>query len=172
MKRLILMRHAKTEPWNEGVRDRDRMLTPRGHGDSEAIAVALQQAGWAPDVALVSTARRTRETWRHLSLVFPECELKLSDELYLAGIPAIEELISEEDKGGAQTVIVVGHNPGLHELSGSILRLAGSENHRAAMRLASKMPTSAAALFEAEEDGPYVPVHFKLVDFIRPKTLS
>lgn len=171
MKRLILMRHAKTEPWNEGVNDRDRMLTPRGHGDAEAIAVAMQQAGWTPDKALVSTSRRTRESWRHVALVFPDCKSQLHDELYLAGIPAIEQRLSEA-ASACSTLLVIGHNPGMHDLAGSILRQAGSENHRAAMRLAAKFPTAAAALFESEEDDPYVPVHFKLVDFIKPKTLS
>ncbi|WP_300396035.1 histidine phosphatase family protein [Henriciella sp.] len=171
MKRLILMRHAKTEPWNEGVNDRDRILTPRGHGDAEAMAVALQQEGWSPDMALVSSARRTRETWQHLALVFPECRKLVTDDLYLAGVPVIEELIKKH-AGEASTVIVIGHNPGLHELSGSILRQAGSENHRASMKLAAKLPTSAAAFFEQEDDGPYVPVLFKLVDFIKPKNLA
>jgi phosphohistidine phosphatase len=170
MKRLILMRHAKTEPWNEGVNDRDRMLTPRGHGDAEAIAVALEQYGWAPDLALVSSSRRTRETWRHLALVFPECRKIVSDDLYLAGIPAMERLIGEQAEAG--TVVVIGHNPGLHELSGSILQQGGSDNHQAAMKLAAKFPTSAAALFEQEEEGPYLPVHFKLQTFIKPKTLA
>ena len=171
MKRLILMRHAKTEPWNEGVEDRDRILTPRGHGDAAAMGVALQQEGWIPDLALVSSARRTRETWQHLALAFPQCRKILSDDLYLAGIPAIEKLISKHAPE-ASTLIVIGHNPGLHELSGSILRQAGSENHRAAMKLAAKLPTSAAAFFEQEDDGPYVPVLFKLVDFVKPKNLA
>lgn len=170
MKRLILMRHAKTEAWHEGLNDRDRMLTPRGHGDAEAVAVALQQEGWEPDLVLISSARRTRETWRHVSLVFPKCQSKVSDDLYLAGIPAVEKLILAASE--ATTVMVIGHNPGLHELSGSILRQAGSENHQAAMKLAAKFPTSAAALFESEEDEDYVPVHFKLVDFIKPKNLD
>lgn len=171
MKRLILMRHAKTEPWNEGVEDRDRMLTPRGHGDAEAMGVALQQESWSPDLALVSSSRRTRETWQHLSLVFPACRKILSDDLYLAGLPVIEKFISKH-AGEVSTLMVVGHNPGLHELSGSILRQAGSENHRAAMKLAAKMPTSAAAFFEQADDGPYVPVLLKLIDFIKPKNLA
>ncbi|GGB78380.1 SixA phosphatase family protein [Henriciella pelagia] len=171
MKRLILMRHAKTEPWNEGIKDRDRMLTERGHQDAELVASFLSDTGWQPDHALVSSARRTRETWRHLARHVPECRSTVSDDLYLAGIPAMEALIKKvaEDYG---CVILVGHNPGLHELAGFILSQAGSENHRAAMKLAEKFPTGAAALFESEDDGPYVPVHFRLVDFVRPKTLA
>ena len=171
MKRLILMRHAKTEPWNEGVNDRDRILTPRGHGDAEAMAVTLQQEGWTPDLALVSSSRRTRETWQHLSLVFPQCRKLVLDDLYLAGIPVIEKLVSSHAPT-ASTLIVIGHNPGLHELSGAILRQAGSDNYRATMKLAAKFPTSAAAFFEQEDDGPYVPALLKLVDFIKPKNLA
>ena len=171
MKRLILLRHAKTEPWNEGVNDRDRILTPRGHGDAEAMAVAMREEGWAPDLALISTARRTRETWQHLSLVFPQCRKILSDDLYLAGIPAIESLIAKHS-ADVSTLLVIGHNPGLHDLATLILRQAGSENHRASVRLAAKLPTCAAAFFEQEVDGPYVPVLMKLVDFIKPKNLA
>ncbi|WP_300380084.1 histidine phosphatase family protein [Henriciella sp.] len=170
MKRLILMRHAKTEPWNEGLTDRDRKLTPRGHGDAEAMAVALQQQDWVPDVALVSSARRTRETWQHLTLAFPDCKRIVTDDLYLASITGIEDLIAEH-ASDARTLMIIGHNPGLHELSGTILRQAGTENHSAAMRLAAKMPTCAAALFEREDEGDYVPVLFKLIDFLKPKNL-
>ncbi|MEM5518502.1 histidine phosphatase family protein [Henriciella sp. AS95] len=171
MKRLILMRHAKTEPWNEGVKDRDRILTERGHQDAALVAGFLRDTGWQPDHALVSSARRTRETWRHLAAEFPECRSTVSDDLYLAGIPAMELQIAKvaEEYG---CVILVGHNPGMSEMASFILSRAGSENHRAAMKLAEKFPTGAAALFESDEDGPYVPVHFKLVDFIRPKTLA
>ena len=146
------------------------MLTARGHGDAEAMAVALKQQGWIPDVALVSTARRARESWQHLSFAFPECKRTLSDDLYLASIPTLEGLISQHE--AAQTLMIVGHNPGLHELSGTILRQASTDNHSAAMRLAAKMPTCAAALFEQEDDGAYVPVLFKLIDFLGPKNLA
>ena len=65
--------------------------------------MALEQYGWAPDLALVSSSRRTRETWRHLALVFPECRKIVSDDLYLAGIPAIERLLGEQAKTEIKT---------------------------------------------------------------------
>ncbi|GAB5456274.1 MAG: histidine phosphatase family protein [Henriciella sp.] len=167
MKRLILMRHAKTEPWSEGIDDHARALTSVGHAAAPAMAKALKAEGWSPGRAIVSTARRTRETWTHLSSVFGTCEVSLEDDLYLAGERGIVDLISEND--GVETLIVIGHNPGLHDLALSILREAGSVDHQAAIRIAAKLPTGGAVMFEAEQDGAFVPAHFRLRNFIKPK---
>ncbi|MEM7327918.1 MAG: histidine phosphatase family protein [Pseudomonadota bacterium] len=169
MQRLILMRHAKTEPWTEGVDDHARALTPVGHDAAAAMAAALKSEGWSPERALVSTARRTRETWVHLSAVFGTCEMSLEDDLYLAGERGVSDMIADND--GARTLIVISHNPGLHDLSLSILRAAGSHDHQAAIRISAKLPTGAAVLFEAEEDGAFVPAQFRLRNFIKPKDL-
>ncbi|MEO0608356.1 MAG: histidine phosphatase family protein [Pseudomonadota bacterium] len=169
MKRLILMRHAKTEPWTEGVDDHGRALTALGHEAAGVMARALKGEGWAPEKAIVSTARRTRETWRHLADVFGACERVLEDELYLAGERGIADIISAHD--GAGTLMILGHNPGLHDLSLHILRAAGSADHQASIRIAAKLPTGAAVLFEAPEDGAFRPVHFRLQNFIKPKDL-
>ena len=59
MKRLILMRPAKTEPWSEGIADHARALTPVGHEAAAAMAAMLKSEGWSPQKAIVSTARRT-----------------------------------------------------------------------------------------------------------------
>ena len=167
MKRLILMRHAKTEPWSEGIDDHARALTSVGHEAALAMAKALKAAGWSPERALVSTARRTRETWTHLSSVFGTCEISLEDELYLAGERGILDLVSDND--GVQTLFVIGHYPGLHDLSLNILREAGSVDHQAAVRIAAKLPTGGAVMFEAERDGAFIPAQFRLHNFIKPK---
>ena len=169
MKRLILMRHAKTEPWTEGIDDHARALTTVGHEAAKAMAQALKREGWSPKKAIISTARRTRETWAHLSDVFGACDHMLEDDLYLAGERGISDIISDQD--GVQTLMIVGHNPGLHDLALNIMREAGSTDHRAAIRLSAKLPTGAVVLFEAEEDGAFEPVHFKLQNMIRPKDL-
>ncbi len=169
MKRLILMRHAKTEPWTEGIDDHARALTPVGHDAAIAMGKALKGEGWTPAKAIISTARRTRETWAHLSDIFGTCEMVLEDDLYLAGERGIADIISDHDS--AETVLIVGHNPGLHDLALNILREAGSTDHQAARRVAAKLPTGAVVLFEAEQDGAFVPPHFKLQNFIKPKDL-
>lgn len=169
MKRLILMRHAKTEPWTEGVEDHGRALTQVGHSAAQGISAALKHAGWMPNAAIVSTARRTRETWAHVAADFPLCELHLEDELYLAGERYIVELVNQFE--GVETLLILSHNPGLHDLCVTLLREAGTRDHRAAVRLSSKLPTGAAALFEADEAGAFVLPHFRLAGFIRPKDL-
>ncbi|MHA7899499.1 MAG: SixA phosphatase family protein [Henriciella sp.] len=169
MQRLILMRHAKTEPWSEGIDDHGRALTPTGHEAAIAMAGALEGEGWAPDLAIVSTARRTRETWTHLKAVFTTAEMILEEDLYLAGERGIADIISDNDN--ARTLIIIGHNPGLHDLALNILRAAGSLDHQAAIRIAAKLPTGAAVLFEADENGPFKPEHFRLRNFIKPKDL-
>lgn len=169
MQRLILMRHAKTEPWSEGIDDHARALTPVGHEAAKAMAFALKSEGWSPQKAIVSTARRTRETWAHLSAVFDDCDMILEEDLYLAGERGVSDMIGEND--GARTLIIISHNPGLHDLALSILRAAGSHDHQAAIRIAAKLPTGAAVLFEAEEDGAFVPAHFRLRNFIKPKDI-
>ncbi len=169
MQRLILMRHAKTEPWSEGIDDHARALTPVGHDAAKRMAAVLKAEGWSPEKAIISTARRTRETWAHLSDVFGTCDMALEDDLYLAGERGVAEIIADND--GARTLIIIGHNPGLHDLSLSILRAAGSYDHQASIRVAAKLPTGAAVMFEANEDGAFVPAHFKLRNFIKPKDL-
>lgn len=169
MQRLILMRHAKTEPWSEGIDDHARALTPVGHEAAIAMASVLKSEGWSPDRAIISTARRTRETWAHLSKVFSACEMTLEEDLYLAGERGVADMISDRD--ATRTLIIIGHNPGLHDLALSILREAGSLDHQAAIRIAAKLPTGAAVLFEAQEDGPFVPAKFRLQNFIKPKDI-
>lgn len=170
MKRLILLRHAKTELWNEGVSDRDRKLVSRGHKDAEVIGDELKARGWGPDAALVSSARRTRETWRHLQDFFPGCEATLSDTLYLASVPTILDQVTLAAPS-VSTLIVIGHNPGMQEAALSILREAGTNDEMAARKLGEKLPTGTAVLFESEEDEAFTPVHFRMMGWIRPKTL-
>ena len=167
MKRLILMRHAKTEPWTEGIDDHGRALTKSGHRAAARMASKLGDIGWAPNLALVSTARRTRETARHMTDRFPESSFDYDDSLYLAGERGLADTISDHD--GIGTLMIIGHNPGIHDLAISIMRASGSADHRASMRLAAKMPTGACALYESEEDGAFLPVHLLLQNFLRPK---
>lgn len=170
MKRLILMRHAKTEPWTEGIDDHGRALTAIGHEAAAAVAGALKAEDWAPDKAIVSTARRTRETWRHLADVFGGCAMMLEEELYLAGERGILDIISSHEDAG--TLLVLGHNPGLHDLALHILREAGSTDHQAAIRVAAKLPTGAVVMFESKEDGTFTPAKFRLQNFIKPRDLE
>ena len=169
MKRLILMRHAKTEPWDHGIDDAARVLLPRGCSDAGLIAEELERRGWMPDHVLISSARRTRETWKYMAQKFPDSQTDILDALYLAGTHALEEAIGGNDD--ARTLMMLGHNPGMHDLAAGISSRSGPLNQKAAIVLSAKMPTSAAALFEAPEDISFEAASFRLVDYILAKSL-
>lgn len=169
MKRLILMRHAKTEPWFQGGDDRGRALVPRGKSDAARMARELAYREWQPDLVLVSSARRTVETWAAMATDLAPCQRLVLDSLYLAGTSALErEIVCASH---VSTLLVLGHNPGIHDLAAHVSSRAGATSQQAAMTLAAKMPTAAAALFEADEDGAFDPAGFRLQEYIIAKTL-
>ncbi len=170
MKRLILFRHAKTEPWFEGADDHGRALTERGHEDARRVAKRIEDLGWSPNTALISSARRARETWAEAAHIFGPCAISIVEALYLASATTIESVISERAAVGDCT-LVIGHNPGLHELGLELVRLSNRSERFAAESLAAKFPTGGAALFESANNDPTSMAGFNLVDFIRPKDL-
>ncbi|MEM7662501.1 MAG: histidine phosphatase family protein [Pseudomonadota bacterium] len=169
MKRLILMRHAKTEPWFQGTDDESRALVPRGHADAGLIADALLSSSWSPDFVVLSPARRTRETWSAMQDYFPKAEKKIIEDLYLIGTRGLADIVRSNDHAG--TLMVVGHNPGMHDFACQIVAEAGTTSQPAALSLSQKMPTGAVALFEAANERAFNAEAFRLIDFIRPKTL-
>ncbi|QUD86500.1 SixA phosphatase family protein [Phenylobacterium montanum] len=138
MPQLILLRHAKAESVSSTGRDFDRGLTERGHRDAAIMGRVLAQAGFAPDLVLVSTARRALETWEGVAPAFPAARVEEDRALYLASREQLAEAARDGLDSGA--LMIVGHNPGLHELA---LMLAGSEPDRL-----DSFPTAAAAVFD------------------------
>jgi phosphohistidine phosphatase len=167
MKRLILMRHAKTEAWAEGIDDFGRALTDQGQADARRVAEEIVSRGWSPERILVSTARRARETCAAVAKVVEGERVRPMEALYLSGLRGIADVVRQND--GASTLMVIGHNPGLHDFALSILREGGSHDHHSSERLTEKFPTACAAMFEAEEDGAFLPVHFRLSDLMRAR---
>lgn len=76
MQRLILMRHAEAERAAGSGRDRDRVLSARGRNDAAAMGRALAGRGMRPDLALVSPAARTRQTWDLLHDAFGDVQVR------------------------------------------------------------------------------------------------
>jgi phosphohistidine phosphatase len=151
MDRLILMRHGKAEPHAATGGDFERALAPRGQNDAALMGKVLAEAGLSPDLALVSSARRTRETWEAAAPAFPKVRSETRRDLYHAEAQDVLAAIRDDapDRG---TVMVVGHNPGLHELA---LRLAqgGPIAPARLTQLRGKFPTSTAAVFSIDPDG-------------------
>lgn len=169
MKRLILMRHAKTEPWSEGLDDFARALLPRGVTDAQLVADEIKKRGWSPGLILVSTARRARETCSEVAKIIEDERVRPMEALYLSGMRGLHDAVRSAEQ--ESVVMLIGHNPGLHDFACEIFREGGTRNHPASLRLHEKFPTGCAALFEAEEDGAFVPAEFTLVDIIRTKDL-
>ncbi|HEY3797512.1 MAG TPA: histidine phosphatase family protein [Caulobacteraceae bacterium] len=151
MRRLILLRHAKAEPRGPGEDDFDRPLAERGREDAAIVGRALAEQGLAPDFALISPARRTAETWICARDGFPRIRAELHRDLYNASSDDIRGLI-EEVTDRCDTLIVIGHNPGIHELAVELLLDAGAANAEVE-RVAARFPTSTAAVYEIDPVG-------------------
>lgn len=123
--------------------------------------------GCGAERILVSSARRTRETCSEVAKVFEGEKVRPMESLYLSGVRGLAEAVSQND--GAKTLMVIGHNPGLHDFAMDIHNEAGSLDPQDSRRLIEKFPTSCCAIFESEEDGPFVRAHFKLVRLVRIK---
>jgi phosphohistidine phosphatase len=160
MPTLILMRHAKAVRENEAASDRARGLTPRGRREAAAAAAALAAQDLAPRIILASSAVRTVETATIVAGVMPPQQgPRFLEQFYLAEPENIwTDAIAAGDESA--TVLVVGHNPGLHEL---VARLIGRSGDRSALArgFLSDMPTSAWAAFDvAVEDLAATPARF------------
>ncbi|HUZ74362.1 MAG TPA: histidine phosphatase family protein [Stellaceae bacterium] len=171
MIRLCLMRHAKAEQDEGGGPDRERRLTGRGEHAATAMARWMAEAGWTPDLALCSSARRTRQT---LAFMLPELggkppQVHYADALYLAEPEALLRRIRRVPAGWS-SVLVIGHNPGLHALAVALL---DESSGKPARRLREAMPTAALACFELEDGWAALGREpARLVHFVTPKDIA
>ncbi len=172
MKLLLVMRHGKSDSNKPGQEDIERPLAPRGHKATLRVAAWIEQHGLKPDVALVSTARRARETWQLAEAAIGAAGSSEHQEaLYLANPGEIlEQLAGVADS--FEKVIVVAHNPGLEALSHL---LAGPGTNPAALdNLQRGFPTAALAVFELAGDSwaKLGSDGARLTEFVRPRELE
>ncbi|MGA0605488.1 SixA phosphatase family protein [Phenylobacterium sp. VNQ135] len=151
MQRLILFRHGKAEPDSLSGDDFDRRLAPRGVLESAAMGASLADLGFTPDVVLVSTAARTRETWEAMAASFPNAEARFDPELYHADSGALRQAARDAGRT-AGTVMLVAHNPGLQELTLQLL-LEGSAPNDLVNQASRKFPPAATAVFLIDANG-------------------
>jgi phosphohistidine phosphatase len=151
MRRLILLRHAKAEARGPGEDDFDRALSERGREDAGLIGKALAGAGLIPDCALISPARRTAETWICARDDFPRIRAELNRNLYNAAVEDIRAAI-DTVADRCDTLIVIGHNPGLHELAVELLADAGASAFEIE-RIEARFPTATAAVYAIDDVG-------------------
>jgi len=116
MRRLMLLRHAKTERDSATGKDRDRALDARGLIDAPDIGAWLVAEGYSPERILVSNATRTRQTWDLLPEMLRKAEVEHRADLYLAELPELMASLREAIDN-PESLMIIGHNPGLHEMA-------------------------------------------------------
>ncbi|HWP26104.1 MAG TPA: histidine phosphatase family protein [Xanthobacteraceae bacterium] len=171
MRRLLLLRHAKSERLTLGADDMARKLERRGREDAPRIGAYMARHGLIPDRALVSPSVRTRETWDLIAAAFAKRPPQVFDErLYEAEPETILEVI-RECRQAAPTLLVVGHNPGLQDMA-KLLIASGDPDAR--QRLNEKFPTAALAVIEFPFDdwGKLHPHAGRLDHFVSPRSLA
>lgn len=153
MKELLLLRHAKSSWADPDQDDADRPLNKRGRRTAARMAKWMAEQGLRPALILCSSARRTRETLDLIAdTVGTGVPLRIEPELYLAD-PAtlLDRVRSLPD--AIQSVLVIGHNPGLQELALELARRAAVDQPGARKKLQQKFPTAALARFRFAIDG-------------------
>ena len=151
MQRLILMRHGEAERQVPGLGDFDRGLTAEGRTEARLVGKALAKAGMSPDLALVSPARRALETWRAAAEAFPGAREQPDASLYAASAVRLAAAVRDAAPGG-EVVMLVGHNPGIHQYAIHLAIQAGATEARA-KPLFERFPTATAAVFAIDPSG-------------------
>jgi len=133
MKTLLVLRHAKSS-WNDSaLGDHERPLNERGRRDGPRMGQLIREYGLIPDVVISSDAERAQLTAQAVAEAARyEGEILLDPRLYLAS-PADILLLLRTVRENAETIMIVGHNPGLEEL---VEQLTGERQH---------LPTAALA---------------------------
>ena len=108
-RRLIVIRHAKAEPF--ASTDHDRRLTERGRASAHDVGAHLRDHGVVPDFAVVSSATRTRETWAAVAEeTGTNCDVSFDDTVFTGSPDVVIDALSHVP-AEAETVAFVGHNP-------------------------------------------------------------
>ena len=171
MKRLLLLRHAKSD-WSVALPDHLRQLNPRGQQAATRMGRFIQDEGLTPERVLCSPATRAAETWRLVQpSLNPPPQVETIETLYdFGGGNALLSAIRSHG-GDANSLMLVGHNPAMEGLADM---LSGSGDPDALASLARKYPTAALAVIDFDIDNweDIEPSIGTLVSFTRPKELA
>lgn len=166
MKRLGLLRHAKSDWGQSDKRDFDRGLNARGRRGAALMGEHIRKQGTAWDRLIASPARRVQLTLESAAIgPTPEWD----ERLYLASTDTIHDVLRES---GGDAILIAGHNPGLGDM---ILDLVAPSKENALFDEAKvKFPTAAFAVLELAIDdwADLRPECGTLVHFKRPRDLD
>jgi phosphohistidine phosphatase len=180
MRRLMLLRHAKTEHDAPSGQDQDRRLDDRGRLDAAAVGGWIGRHPPLPDAVLVSTAVRARQTWEIAGQAIKDVlrepaaakwQVEFLDEIYGAEPAQLLGIVRMAEVSNPKALMLVGHNPGMHELA---LMLTGGGDAAAKKAIEDNLPTAGLAVLDFAIDD-WSEVAFrggKLVRFTSPKLLK
>ena len=175
MRRLLLLRHAKTELADPGGDDRARALVERGRKEATQIGAYMASHALLPDRVIVSPAVRCQETWKLLAQAMraPAARKPAVATLEQIYDAAPEDLTAAVVETEAQVgaLMIVGHNPGLHEVALSLIA-SGAIDAREALR--EKLPPAGLIVIDFAYDDwrKLHPQSGRLERFVTPKSLD
>jgi len=170
MKKLTLLRHAKAGDDGLAARDLDRRLNAKGRRAARAIGRHLRETRTCFDAVVASPATRVAETVEEVGNGYGRgLDPAWDKRIYLASAAELIELIREQPAGAAR-LLLVGHNPGLEDLTLELLR----ENEAQRDEIAAKYPTGTLAEIEFDIDdwADLAPGTGGLARFVRPRDLD
>ncbi len=171
MRRLLLLRHAKSA-WSEaGASDLERPLNRRGQDAAPRIGAYLNRHRLIPDCVLCSTARRARETWELVAAEIPATPAASDVErLYNASARTVLDVVRHAPPGAA-TLLVIGHNPGLQDAATQLIASGNPDDRE---RLREKLPTGGlvAIDFAIKDWSKLHPRSGRLERFVVPRMLA
>jgi phosphohistidine phosphatase len=174
VKRLITFRHAKSGWDQPALRDFDRALNDKGRRAAIVMGRHMRQMGLRFDHVIASPAVRVTET---LDAMFDGYGQRLAPgwdrRAYLAAAPMLLEIV-QEAPDTAETMLLVGHNPGLEELVLSLSADHGEEEMATRDSVEEKYPTASVAeiLFDVAHWCDVAAGGGRLVRFVRPRDLD
>ena len=169
MNMLHLLRHAKSSA-KENVEDHQRPLSRRGRTTARRVGRSLAAKLGTIDLVLCSSARRTRETLDFVLDEFsPRPRTSIEDELYLASREKLAARLGRLDARDLN-VLLIGHNPGLHELA---IALAAEDSPAFRALASGKFPTAAYVSLRVTADWSVLgSSRHELIGYVTPESLA
>lgn len=172
MKRLILLRHAKSS-WDDPVkRDFDRPLNAKGKKAAETMGRYMLKEGIAADLIIASPAVRVTETLESIARGYGDYkEPEWDRRAYLASNMTLLDIVHGASDD-ADTLLLSGHNSGLEDLV--LLLVPDTKNDEARAQVEEKFPTCSLAEMEFDTDSwaDIAPGSGTLLRFVRPRDLD
>jgi len=171
MRRLMLLRHAKSDWSTPGQRDQDRPLNARGREAAPKMGAYMVRHALLPDLIIASPAQRVVETLDLVLAAFDERPKQKSEAAIYEGRPSVLLDVIKQTPRGVHGLLMVGHNPGLAELA---MLLIASGEVEARQRLIEKFPTAGLAVidFALDDWSKLHPRAGRLDRFVVPRALE